>query len=1038
MTDQIRREEKGAEIQGVGSLFPRFVVCISLLALSCAAEARTIAVEAGQSIDLADDLFGNEELVKTGPGTLVLTGNNSGWTGAIDVQEGTLKSTFAKLGKTGDLRVRSNGALMLTGTDPIVDKPTRPLYLSGAVRSDGFSHYGTDAAKFNSYWYPFVDVTLEGNSHMDTLSLVGWGKLHMNGFRLDVDGSSGDVNFTQVEIDGEGVISKTGGYVIFTSIKSDFGEGLALEIANGCTVKLVSCAGVKCHCPIKVPANSTKCWIMSAGGINKRTDNIWAGPIEIGEGSLLMGWASTGDNDLCVIEGPISGEGSFSGANDSGRLTLFRGGATITTTAPLLVDKADILIEDASVLPISGGVKIQDKGNLKLIGCTEDQIQTVLENTVMAAGSVSGRIVIVVPDGENLVYNGPFDATKLIRNQDGGSVSSTAPITADLLNGIKSINRGLWSVGGDTSATISLGNWYYSGFPFCFSNAGAVNFSGWIASEVSGVGNTNPAHLRFEGDTTVTVGGGIYVGRGGENGIGKMEIRDGASVSGRWLIGYFKRDRGGVCLSGGRMMMEGLDKSATYNAIGYSDPKGGASASSGCIIQRGGTNTINAKVLGSYGPHTYGAYIIHDGVVVQKPTAEMGLACGGRFHFYMDGGTYTNENTQTGGSYGYPFSLNVSGVDTGYREGSFTLEGEATFTSNSRIDTWAKNSVTRYNLNGGVLTCPLLYVFDDIHNNYGVVHLSFDGGTWRVVPHNGEQVFGYSNDNAGPSTFVIYEGGATIDTCGASRRTDRSIDAPTGLGVKAVTLPEKIGGIAVSDWRAVGPLQFWFEGGNGSADAIVDFDERTSEIKGVKILCSGFGYTEAPKAYVVAPDGLSTNECTVEMCEPKGGGLTKKGLGSLCLNRPNTYTGRTVVEEGELKFLDASCVPPAPDVTIAAGADFRPPSGIVLDTLRGNGVSWYDQSVTNCLFVNYADVVAGAHLQVKQGVLNLAGAKIVVSDLADLPENAKSVTIAEAENGITGTFSLVADETLAKCWRVQKVGNRLRLIGNRGMIIIFR
>lgn len=1020
----------------------KLVICGSVLALCSLVQARTITVESGTE-ELSENLLGDEELVKTGAGTLVLTGNNSGWTGKIDIQEGVIKSTFARLGKTGELWVGENGTLTLTGTDPISDKPTRPLHLAGAVRSDGFLNYGSDPTKLNTYWYPFVDVTLEGDAHMDAMVLVGWGSLHMNEHRLDIDGTTGDAHFTKVVIDGNGVISKSGGYLIFDAMQSDFGAGLTLEIGSGCTAELLSCKGVKCLCPVKVMPNTGKSWLMVQGCVNVREDNIWAGPIEIGAGSVLMSWTKDAKKDLCVIEGPISGDGSFSSASSIGLRTLLRGGASITTTAPLLVDAGEILVEDAAILPLSGGVTIKTVSNLSLIGCTEAQIQAVVAKTEMGKTQegkpVSGRVVIVAPDGKDVVYNGPFDRDKLWRYPDGGSVSSTNAITDALLSGIASLNRGLWYVGGDPTATASLGNWYYQVGPVCLRDAGTLNFSGWVAGEVYGRGNVNPSHLRVEGDTTMTVGGGIYVGRGGEYGIGKMEIRDVASVTGRWLIGFNIRDRGGLYLSGGQMTMEGLDDSKTYNALGYTDYEAKDSSSTGCIIQRGGTNTINALVYGGWGPHTYGAYVLHGGAVVQKKGARMTLAGGGRFHFYMDGGTYVNENTECGGEHGYPFNVNAQGKDTGCREGSFTLAGDAAFTSNCRVETWFRKSLTHYNLNGGVLTCPLLYIYDDVHKGYGTVHLSFNGGTWKTPLASG-QLFGYLNENAGPTSFVIYEGGATIDTCGTSRQVDRSVDAPTGLGVKSVTLPEKIGGIAIADWKAVGPLPFWFEGGNGSADAMIDFDERTGETKGVKVLCSGFGYTEAPKAYVVSPDGLSTNECFVEMFEPKGGDFTKRGLGTLHLNMPNSYTGRTIIEEGELHWGDAAgCVPPAPDVTIAAGADLWPPKGVILDTLRGNGISWYDQSVTNRLYVNYADVTNGTHLTVKGGALNLVDAKVVVPDLADLSEDAKSVTLIEAEKGITGTFSFEVDEAVAARWKVVHVGNRLRLVNcSHGMVLLVR
>ena len=384
----------------------------------------------------------------------------------------------------------------------------------------------------------------------------------------------------------------------------------------------------------------------------------------------------------------------------------------------------------------------------------------------------------------------------------------------------------------------------------------------------------------------------------------------------------------------------------------------------------------------------------------------------------------------------------------GDRESLATLDGKAEFRSpRKEVGTWKKNSTTRYNLNGGLFETPFLYLCEQDYGGYdnAVIHLGFNGGTWRMPGAAAGKLFCWQDgeaEKAHPTSLTVYEGGATLETCGFDRRAYRGFDAPTGLGVKSVALPEKIGDVAVADLYATGPLKFFFVGGNGSADALVDFDDRTGKILGVKVLSSGFGYAEAPKAYVVAPWGTVTNECAVEMFEPKGGGLTKKGAGVLWLDKPNTYTGRTRIEGGTLRF-SAGALPPAADIEVCAGATFWPEktaSDNVVDTLRGTGTGWYDVTVTNRLVVSYADALAGRALRFREGCVRSQGAKVVLDDPAALTARGRSVTVLTAENGLDGDFVFeLPPEATGKNWKLVKTAaGTLRLLNQTGTVLVVR
>ena len=988
--------------------------------------ARTVDVPAGKEVTLDDALSGTEDLVKTGGGTLVLAGSTSGWTGPIDVREGTLSCSPLNMGATGDLRVCAGAKILFTGTNVDVPSPTRKGYLAGTVAfASGFSYASNS-------WYVFKDAVLEDDLVLEGGgNFVGWGDLDMGGHVLSM--GSGSISLPRMSIRNFGTIRKTaGGGLHFTDIKTtDFGSGGTVELCGDVTLYMRNSKG---KTQFAIHSISGLNWIDAAQDDPGTTstavgDYTFAGPIQIDAGSTLQTWSYHDGLEVCVIEGAITGGGVFSTAEQARTQTVLRGDAEIGPDVSFAVN-AELRVEPERVAAFAGhAVTIRGGSDLVLVGATTEQLADALAH-VSLVGGVKGRVHLELPGEGEHVYNGPFETGKLVVSAPAGSVMTTDPLTDTLLGQIFAAYRnGAWYVGGDPSAASTIGNTYYRGH-IVLRDAGDVRVDSWICALSTGLGNVKPDRFGLRGETRLTASG-IWAGRGGVNGCGIVEIEDGAEAVGTFWVGQADNDRGGLYQRGGRTVVS--SGSETWAGLGAS---GG---SNGCWIQRGGTNEIMTDLYVAYEANTYGAYLLHDGLVQQTDAGSVRLGTGGRAVFYQDGGVYTN-GTQR-------FMVNID-VSSSTAEASFTLDGKAEFRSpRKEVATWSKNSTTRYNLNGGLFETPFLYLCEQDYGGYdnGVIHLGFNGGTWRMPGAAAGKLFCWQDDEAvkaHPTSLTVYEGGATLETCGFDRRAYRGFDAPTGLGVKSVALPEKIGGVAVADLHATGPLKFFFVGGNGSADALVDFDDRTGKILGVKVLSSGFGYAEAPKAYVVAPWGTVTNECAVEMFEPKGGGLTKKGAGVLWLDKPNTYTGRTRIEGGTLRF-SAGALPPAADIEVCAGATFWPEktaSDNVVDTLRGTGTGWYDVTVTNRLVVSYADALAGRALRFREGCVRSQGAKVVLDDPAALTARGRSVTVLTAENGLDGDFVFeLPPEATGKNWKLVKTAaGTLRLLNQVGMVLVVR
>ena len=996
------------------------VACV----LGCgAAYARTVDVPEGSEETLSDALTGSEELVKTGGGTLVLTGSTSGWTGAIDVQGGTLSCSPLNMGKTGDVRVRSGAKILFTGSSVYLGNPTRKGYLAGTVAfASGFSYA-------SGSWYVFKDVVLEGDLVLEgSGNFLGWGSLDMGGHMISM--GKGGINLPRMSVRNFGTIRKSGGTLYFAEVKTqDFGAGGTVELSGGVTLYLQNC---KCKTQFAVHSVSGKNWIeaLQDNAVTSVGDYTFAGSIEIDAGSTLQTWSGHDGVEAIVVESAITGGGVFSTAEQSQTKTILRGDAAIGEDVTFEVN-AELRVEPERVAAFAGhDVTIKNHRDLVFTDLETELLAEVLDH-VSVAKDAQGRVRQELSGEGEHVYNGPFATGKLAVVAGEGTIVTTEPLTGTLLSQIFSASRGArWYVGGDPSGSSTIGDTYYRG-DIVLRDTGDVLVNGWICALSTDTSNVKPDRLTLQGQTRLTASGGIWAGRGGKNGTGVLEIDDGAEAEGTIWVGEGElNDRGGLYQRGGRTILP----PGKWAALG------GRGGSNGCWIQRGGTNEIGvSEYCIGYEAHAYGAYILHDGLLQVADTSTFKIGTGGRGLFYQDGGVVTNGKNRV-----------FVNVDYGgaTAEASFTLAGTAQFFApNREFSTWKKNSVSRYNLNGGLLVAPFLYFCDKDYGGYdnGIIHLGFNGGTWRMPGAAGGKLFAWQDGEATrahPTSLTVYEGGATLETCGFDRRAYRGFNAPTGLGVKSVTLPETIGGVAIADLNAVGPLKFFFVGGNGSADAMVDFDDQTGKILGVKVLSSGFGYTEAPKAYVVAPWGTVTNECAVEMFEPKGGGFTKKGAGVLWLDQPNTYTGRTRIEGGSLRFSEGT-LPPAADIEVCAGATFWPEKNSannVIDTLRGTGAGWYDVSLTNRLVVSYADALAGRALRFHEGRILSQGAQVVLDDPEALTPNGRSVTILTADNGLEGdfVFELPAEAT-GKNWKLVKTSaTTLRLINQTGTVLTLR
>lgn len=343
----------------------------------------------------------------------------------------------------------------------------------------------------------------------------------------------------------------------------------------------------------------------------------------------------------------------------------------------------------------------------------------------------------------------------------------------------------------------------------------------------------------------------------------------------------------------------------------------------------------NVKIqLGRLNAGSYGFYNLSDGIS-SNGSLEVGSATGSLGIYYQSGGT----NIQGSGS-GSGFMIGAAGTGVVYQTGGLTTfaisrplnlgysgasRGEYTLAGGTNIvgiagnnnvifnSSAAATSVNTLNLNGGLLQAKAMYKA----NAGGLSVLNFNGGTFQssvsgIVMGPGV-VPGSLFTNALDAAYV-QSGGAVFDTQGYTVTNAQNLLAPTGYGVTVIPLANPISGYVGAPY-----VQLSGGGGTGAtAVALIDLSGGTvGSVTGIVVTGYGSGYSTQPAVTLLGGGVASTNIGSATLGALTGGGLMKKGSGTLVLTGTNTYYGTTLVSNGVLR-LDGSLA--NANLTVVSGA----------------------------------------------------------------------------------------------------------------------
>ena len=304
---------------------------------------------------------------------------------------------------------------------------------------------------------------------------------------------------------------------------------------------------------------------------------------------------------------------------------------------------------------------------------------------------------------------------------------------------------------------------------------------------------------------------------------------------------------------------------------------------------------------------------------------------------------------------------------------------------------------------------------------------------------------------AKPDHSVILEGGLVIDTseCFNTQGTELQavepafiFENPSGKSIESISLPTSAEFLALS-FRE--PSHLVIEGAGHGAVAYANVDLSTRTLKAPTIASPGTGYDDNTRVYVLGPYGTNRYECSFTLAERQCGPLVKRGGAMLRMNIPgNTYTGGTHVVSGSVRFENNSFPQGTPVVLGDADGnsgtlDFTSSPAITLSSLGGKG------TVTGYSSLTISNVVLDARRLASGGTATVAcsGAASFADGATLKIENPECLASAESQRydimtatSMSGAVTLEAlDESVAGKWRLQNMGDRLRLAKVRGFVI---
>ncbi|MEY2536981.1 MAG: fibronectin-binding autotransporter adhesin [Verrucomicrobiota bacterium] len=874
----------------------------------------TFQIDSGVSFTLNSNLGGSGSLNKTGAGTMILGGNNLGYTGATNILQGTLQIT--KQGKhlpnTTSLNV-SGGTLDLQSFDESV----------GAVTLFSGSIVGTGPASLTGTSYTMesgmVTASLQGTAGLvkqtaGTVTLTGVntysGGTTINAGNLAINNASNLGALSANTIINGGALELLANNTLSTNRTFSLGSSAStFQVDSGSTLNISSVIG-NAATPGSLTKTGAGTLILSAAGANTyggvgQTTLINQGVLQVSRDNLL---------------GNASNTLSFGGA---GTGTLRIGGPGFTTARSVILNSSgaiDTNNNNATVTGVVSGAGVLTKtgaGTLALTG----------SNTYSGGTSILGgnNSILSVSSGANLgtgpvtISGGSVLATTATMTLPGGinlgAVGGNAQLDGQQVSGILNVAAGTTLTesagsvisGGrlmkDGLGTLDLlGTNTYSGGTYLHNGTIVVHNASSLGVQAnpalpfsSALTIDNGATLRIAGTFVDYPGRGILIGTGGgifDIGAGLTQFNNGpiANVSGQ-TGSFTKTGSGTQGLGGTNTFVGNVNLSAGVLSISRDANLGAANQ----LFMTGGTTLRIEDGLDNFGG-TPGSPVLATFTTNRQFNLGVGMDT-----IEVKNFADTNTSFGVGGAPARPSShlntLTISGLLTG--AGTLVKDGDGKLVLSNTSNNYTGGTI----VNGGTLSVnnPAALGLNStslaINNNATFQATASFGSSRNVIlgattgPAGGIiDVTGANNLN---QTGVV-SGAGSLGKTGTGTLTLSGTNTFTGDlfingGTVSATSNAALGALTPSAGSALyavhmangGTLQTNF-------NSVGDF-RQLDLVSGVSTLNVGTGFTYQRDALISGP-----------------GGFMKTGGGTEILTSANTYTGTTTINGGTLQINNTS------------------------------------------------------------------------------------------------------------------------------------
>jgi|GEM_PF-5223261 len=411
-------------------------------------------------------------------------------------------------------------------------------------------------------------------------------------------------------------------------------------------------------------------------------------------------------------------------------------------------------------------------------------------------------------------------------------------------------------------------------------------------------------------------------------------------------------------------------------------------------------------------------YVTNGTTCVNGSGASMGL---GRFDYENNGSGEGSISTLTADG---PNAL----IDLPITEGYCTWRASVQFTKQNKgvsiinLNNGGSLVVNRLHRLGSITTGDKVVTFTNSH-----AYVGFDGGQLKLAYDF------LSESTPVPEIFVnwrdtddhiwVFGGGAAIDVVADKNRTlGAALETPAGNGIASIDLPAEVANLAASDYTGA-PLVTIEDSTGVGASAVALFDTASGKVTGIRVVNRGVGYT-APTVKLVKGGYTNDLVATAHLSANASGGFTKKGAGTLTLDKACSYTGMTAVAEGTLKLDVDNAIGASAVVEVKAGATYDQNGYVSSVPVFGSGAVKGDATAALNWTVDASDLVAGSCLAV-DGTLTIPADCVVTVEHPELLGQS-SYMLATATTLVGATPSVSG---LPTTWKVvySQSDNTLRL-----------